>query len=130
MNGGGVRGNLRAGSRDFPRPKRVRDRSEADKLDADWDGEAVRHGQRSALMKGTEGIDYVITECGHCTSTGKCDCHNCLAREATNMSINTSGEYHLAARDERISDLKEGEFMVKCTVCAGVGKVVFWREGK
>ena len=44
-------------------------------------------------MKGTEGIDYVITECGHCKGDGKCDCFQCLER--------------VVITEDRVNDLKK-----------------------
>ena len=78
-------------------------------------------------MKGTEGIDYVITECSHCKGSGKCKCYNCLYATA----IAVVGRVELVGtgiRDLKIKELKKEGFEVTCTVCEGVGKMVFWRE--
>ena len=77
-------------------------------------------------MKGTEGIDYVITECGHCKGTGKCACYNCLAAAAVEAVDNSTSVYDEAS--SQITYLTEKGYEVTCNVCKGVGKVVFWRE--
>ena len=79
-------------------------------------------------MKGTEGIDYVITECGHCKGNGKCNCYDCLEASAVRTVLNEDGTYYPHIRDAHIKCLKENDDSVFCTICKGVGKVVFWRE--
>lgn len=80
-------------------------------------------------MKGTEGIDYVVTECGHCKGEGKCNCFDCLYTAATDAApTDDHGDYRISERDRKIEYLQEKKFSAKCTVCRGVGKVVFWRE--
>jgi len=82
-------------------------------------------------MKGTEGIDYVITECGHCKGNGKCNCYQCLF-EAANRDLfaRASGTPTIGDRNQKIEYFKGKEFEVPCSICEGIGKVVFWREGK
>jgi hypothetical protein len=81
------------------------------------------------FMKGTEGIDYVITECGHCKGAGRCDCYDCYKVAAiAAVPRDEDGYYKIAARDVKIEELNEKKYQVKCDVCQGVGKVVFWRE--
>lgn len=92
-------------------------------------------------MKGTEGVDYVITECSHCKGSGKCKCYDCLYAAAVNIVPKNSDNpfFVLSTKSELQSDLerkrdmkieyfKKQDFEMKCTVCEGVGKVVFWRE--
>jgi len=79
-------------------------------------------------MKGTEGIDYVITECSHCKGSGKCACYDCLCDSAIDAVKDEDGDYNVGSRDVKIVYLKEEGFEVTCKVCKGVGKVVFWRE--
>ena len=91
-------------------------------------------------MKGTEGIDYVITECGHCKGTGKCTCYDCFFKGAiraikkgheysSGMDSTEDGRYYWEGeRDNKIKYFKEAEFAVVCEICKGVGKVIFWRE--
>lgn len=77
-------------------------------------------------MKGTEGIDYVITECSHCKGSGKCKCYNCYYDAALTIVVSRGGTNY--GVDKKIKDFENEGFEVKCTVCKGVGKVVFWRE--
>jgi hypothetical protein len=79
-------------------------------------------------MKGTEGIDYVVTECGHCSGEGKCGCYSCRYEAAVRAVADSKGVYFLKQRDEKMEELQAEEVQVKCTICRGVGKVVFWRE--
>ena len=82
-------------------------------------------------MKGTEGIDYVITECSHCKGSGKCACYDCLepaAERGTDEFLNDNVSDYSNRKEAKILALQKKGFEVKCTVCEGVGKVVFWRE--
>ena len=95
-------------------------------------------------MKGTEGVDYVITECAHCEGTGKCVCHDCHFRAAMRnvdkVPVETmDGDYGVDPSDPDVcynkysrncllSEYNDGEVEVLCSVCKGVGRVVFWRE--
>jgi hypothetical protein len=80
-------------------------------------------------MKGTEGIDYVITQCGHCEGSGKCRCYNCLCATAIDVIHEDDKHmYDIDDRDDKIKELEDNGFMVRCNICKGVGKVVFWRE--
>ncbi len=82
-------------------------------------------------MKGTEGIDYVITECSHCKGSGKCACYECLEPTAKRDIVrfhDDSDNELLKRKKAEIDTLKKKGFEMKCTVCKGVGKIVFWRE--
>ncbi|MCD4677404.1 MAG: hypothetical protein K8S18_15635 [Desulfobacula sp.] len=89
-------------------------------------------------MKGTEGIDYVITECGHCKGSGKCSCYDCyipiakMNRNRINKrEIEEAGVWGTPNKttvDYEIDKLKKSQGVVKCSICKGVGKVVFWRK--
>ena len=83
-------------------------------------------------MKGTEGIDCVITECGHCKGSGKCNCHSCITKSSEEyFKKDNSQRYGFFGKDsfpDYIKGLKEEKAFVNCNICKGVGKVVFWRE--
>ena len=65
-------------------------------------------------MNGVEGIDYVVTECGHCKGGGKCTCLDCACR------------FRSKASNTDVNNLDIGTSVVRCSICGGVGKVVFW----
>jgi len=79
-------------------------------------------------MKGTEGIDYIITECGHCKGSAECDCYECLVIAATKMVTEKDGTYNLGLRKYEVTRLQEDDVKVKCSVCKGTGKLVFWKD--
>ena len=82
-------------------------------------------------MKGTEGIDYVILECGHCNGSGKCRCYDCVthrAKKTINEDTNLDQWEMPEGIKIKIEEIINNEWEVKCTVCEGCGKIVFWRE--
>jgi hypothetical protein len=72
-------------------------------------------------MPGIEGVDYVITECGHCKGTGKCACKGCAVKAWNELKQDLGLEEFFDMFDRDLDNLV-------CSACAGSGKVVFWRE--
>ena len=79
------------------------------------------------MDKGIEGIDYLVTECGHCNGNGKCACVDCIFFVAEKAVTDTKGRYATSDRNSQIDYFLEKKLEAKCSVCNGVGKVVFWR---
>jgi CheY-like chemotaxis protein len=57
---------------------------------------------------------YIILECAHCGSAGKCDCGHCTG---------------LQEAETWLERLLRRRAVARCSICHGVGRSVFWRPG-